>query len=356
MKNLKIILSFDYELPLGGIKNSYHHSLFEPTNLLFKVLNDLDVPAVFFADILSYIMYKKWDKKGYAIPFKEQMEKAIELGNDVQLHLHPHWLESEFNKGLITPSSKYKMGDFIFDKEPYNINGIVETGIEELTNICRSSLPDYKCIAYRAGGYNYKPYASEILLSLYNNGIRIDSSISRGYFFKSDVSLVDYRYVPKLPQWYLSLNGKFQKSGIDRKGILEIPIASKPKGLFEIPTSFKLKKYAHRAVESRGPMIHNNEQVPKIDKVRQLFSSRMLTVDNHTYSPDYLMKILDYNVEKFNTHDTIILSLIGHPKSMDKYHYYLLTEFVKRTKDKYGDVVQFTTYRNIYDELNLAGI
>ncbi|MBC8320432.1 MAG: hypothetical protein H8E34_06905 [Bacteroidetes bacterium] len=355
MKRLKLILTFDYELPLGSIKKSYGHSLFEPTDKLFEVLHKLQVPSVFFADILSYTMFEKWDKERYALPFKKQLKKAAVTGHDVQLHLHPHWLESNYNNGKIIQSEKYKMGDFA-NNYPHGINSIIESGICELSKICKTVQHDYKCIAYRAGGYNFVPCAAEILSSLFSNGIRIDSSISRGYFFKSSVSVVDYRNVPNLPHWYLSLNGNFKNPDTENKGILEIPIASKPKGMFEVPTAFKLKKYEHRAVESRGSMIHSNEKVSKRDKVRQLFSSRMLTVDNHTYSPEYLMNILDYNVKKFQSHDTIMLSLIGHPKSMDKYHYQLLAEFVNRARDKYGNSIEFTTFRKIYNELNLDKI
>lgn len=348
MKSLKIILTFDYELPLGGIKKTNQHSLFDPTNKLFEVLDKLEVAAVFFADILSYVMFKEWGATEYAQDFENQLQKAINQGHDVQLHLHPHWLESKFENGKVMPSDKYRMGDFDKEINKHKIETIVELGINELTKICKQANPSYKCMAYRAGGYNFVPHADKTLRALYKNGIRFDSSISRGYFFRSNTSLVDYRNVPNLPNWYLSPEGDFSKTAIDKNAIFEIPIASKPKGMFEMPTSFKLKKYAYRAVEPRGTMIHSNETVSKQDKLRQLFSSRMLTVDNHTFSPEYLMKILDHNVKIFNDHDEIILSLIGHPKSMDKYHYFLLSEFVGLARKKYGSKLEFVTFADIY--------
>lgn len=347
MNRLKLLLTFDYELPLGGIVKSYQHSLFDPTDRLLELLEKLKVPAVFFADILSYVKFGEWNETGFAKAFKNQMQKALTAGHDVQLHLHPHWLESTFTNGKVSPSPKYKMGDFANEANQYNINTIVELGVNELTNIGRSASLNYHCMAFRAGGYNFVPHADKILSALYNNGIRFDSSISPGYFFRSNTSLVDYRDVPNMPNWYLSSDGDFSKSDVNKNTLFEIPIASKPKGLFEMPTSFKLKKYAGRAVENRGPMIHSNESVSKRDKVRQLFSSRMLTVDNHTFSPDYLMKILDYNVNKYSNHDEIILSLIGHPKSMDKYHYFLLSEFVRLASKKYGSKLEFITFTDL---------
>jgi hypothetical protein len=357
MNHLKLLLTFDYELPLGGITKSYDHSLFEPTNKLLDLLKKSKVDAVFYVDILSYIAFKKWDYEKYCIPFEKQVTRMLELGHDVQLHLHPHWLESTFIDGKVVPSNMYKMGDFSYNDASHSISDIVEMGIMELTSMCKKSITDYICIAYRAGGYNFIPCAAEILTSLYNYGIRIDSSISRGYYYKSDVSVVDYRGVPDLPQWYLNMAGDFTKAAGEGEGLLEIPIASKPKGLFEMPTAFKLGKYAHRAVEDRGSMIHNSENVSKPDRLRQMFSSRMLTVDNHTYSHDYLLKILDYNVARFaGKHDTLMMSLIGHPKSLDTYHFELLANFVKRVREKYEDKAEFTTTRNIYDELKLWNV
>lgn len=253
---------------------------------------------------------------------------------------------------MIEPGKRFRLGDFAAYGED-KIDEIVKMGIQQMKKIYENVKPNYRCVAYRGGGFSLEPNTQEILTTLYKYGIRIDSSISRGYYFKSDTSLVDYRKLPELPNWFLSRDGDFSINNVDKKTLFEIPLASKPKGLFEVPTSFKLKKYSNRAVEDRGTMIHTHFEMSKKDKLRQLLSSRMLTVDNHTFSPAYLIKILDYNVKRFQSHDTIFLSMIGHPKSMGKYHYYLLTEFIKRAKDKYGEMLSFVTFEEIYNQLNL---
>jgi len=350
MKRLKLLLTFDYELPLGGITRSFGHSLFEPVERLADILHRLKVSAVFFADILSYVRFKELNVNEYTGIFEKQLRQMLMAGHDVQLHLHPHWLESRYEHGKIITSPKFKLGDYAISEGEYTIEKIVECGVSELTGICKPVKQAYRCIAYRAGGYNFVPETGRIIKALYNNGIRFDSSVSRGYFFRSDTSLVDYREVPDLPNWYLSTDGEFGKPGFENENTLyEIPIASKPKGVFEIPTvlKLKLKKYASRSVEERGYMIHTGEHVDKKDKIRQFFSSRMLTVDNHTYSPAYLMKILDYNVRRFMKHDEIIMSLIGHPKSLGEYHYFLLSEFVRQAAKKYGSKLEFVTFDEI---------
>jgi len=351
MTKIKIFLTFDYELPLGGITKSYKHSLFDPTEELLDLADDLKVPIVLFADIISAIKFKSWDKEGFYIPFKNQLSDALKRGHDVQLHLHPHWLHTELINDAFHISKKYSLSDFESYSYPDNIEGIVESGYNTLSEICKATLPSYKCVAFRAGGYCLQPKTDKILTALYQNGIRYDSSISKGYYFKSDVSFVDYRKVIDKPNWILPLNGNLLSES--DTGIMEIPIASKPKNIFELPTRFKLKLYKHRAVENRGKQLHTNYKTAFMDKFNQLLASRMLTVDNHTYSDKYLMEILNYNVTLYKKDNTVIMcSLIGHPKSMGYYAHSLLRNFVKNVKDKYGSSVEFCTFSQIDKEMN----
>ncbi len=346
MKKIRVYLTFDYELPLGGIQKSYKHSLFNPTNRLFDLAKKINVPFTLFADILSYEKFKEWNIPEYYKEFEKQLTFALANNHDVQLHLHPHWITSKFENNRFIPDRNFALGDFANNEYPNNIEGIIESGYNSLNTLCSKANKEHKIIAYRAGGYNLYPHTQRILESLYKNGIRIDTSIGRGYYFKSDFSLIDYRKVPNKPNWFLDYKGDFSKES--SKGIYEIPIASKPKSIFEIPTKFKLKKLQNRAVENRGKMMHISENVQLKDKVKQALSARMLTVDNHTYSHDYLMKILDYNLEKYKDFDAIDLSLIAHPKSMGDYSFELLEEFVKRSREKHQSKIEFTTFKSFF--------
>ena len=75
-----LLLTFDYELPLGGIAKSFEHSLFDPARRLLEVLKKPNVPAVFFVDILSYLRFKELGVTGYTVPFENQIREIILLG------------------------------------------------------------------------------------------------------------------------------------------------------------------------------------------------------------------------------------------------------------------------------------
>ena len=90
----------------------------------------------------------------------------------------------------------------------------------------------------------------------------------------------------------------------------------------------------------------------KIEKLKRLFpkSCWMLGFDNFTFGVKDLNKILSHHIKKHQKDEVIITSLISHPKSMGAYNINLMKDFVNSVRDKYGDAVEFTTYRKVYED------
>lgn len=338
---LKLFLTFDHELPLGELKTSFDASLFEPTRAVLDLADELGVKVTLFTDILCAERFKDWDYNNFYSPYTQQLQDALKRGHDVQLHIHPHWLTSKYENSTIIPSLDFGLSDFTEKLQFNGIGGIIKQSIDELNQICIEATPDYKCVAYRAGGYNIWPSTSEILRKLHSQGILFDSSIAPGYYFKSTISEVDFRNLPSKPNWILNPDNYHNSS--NENGIMEIPIATIPKTPFELPTRFKLKKYAYRAPITHGSMIHSDPSNDRKAKLKMLFSWRMLTFDNYTLSLKYLLRIIDYNVKKHKTADTLMLSIISHPKSMGDYSFELMKGFITEIKKKYPDV-EFLTF------------
>lgn len=346
---LKLLLTFDHELPLGGIRTFYKEAMFDPTDRLFDVANQLQVPIVLFTDVLCGIRFKEWDNTSFYQPYVKQLQEAISKNHDVQLHLHPHWLTSSFHSNNFVPSDDYRLADFKSNKE-FPIEQIIKSGIDFLTEVCTKVKDDYECIAFRAGGYNIEKETKEIITDLYKYGIRFDSSIGKGYYFRSSLSEVNYLNMPKPPNWYLGLDGNIRADA--KKGLWEIPIATIPKTPFEIPTRFKLKKLAKRAPQDNGFQIHDGKPADILSKIKMMFSSRMLSLDNYTLSVNYLMRILEYNVRKYRQYDTVILAVSGHPKTMGDYSFYLMESFINRVREKYRKV-EFTIFSELAAEMKM---
>jgi hypothetical protein len=184
---------------------------------------------------------------------------------------------------------------------------------------------------------------------LYENGIRYDSSMAKGYYFRSGISEVDFRKLPDEPNWIINPQN-YHSALLRKSGILEIPIATIPKTLFETPTRFKLKKYASKAVENRGKMIHPTGKIGVISKLKALFSARMLSFDNHTLSADYLLRIVKYNVEKYEKKaNQLMFSVVSHPKSMGDYSFELMEQFIASVQKSYPEA-EFTTFAQLHQQ------
>ncbi|MFM2290704.1 MAG: hypothetical protein RIS29_517 [Bacteroidota bacterium] len=345
---IKLFLTFDHELPLGNLKSSYDDALFLPSERVMDVAERLGVKVVFFTDILCALRFKEWDYENFYLPYLSQVETILRRGHDVQLHIHPHWLTSDFRNGKFIPSEDFSLSDFADNVQVGGISGVIITSVSALTDICRKIKPDYRCWAFRAGGYNIQPKTEEIFKTLYSIGIRYDSSIARGYYFKSSVSKVDFTHLPWQGNWVVDpQNISLINSG---EGLIEVPIVSIPKKIFEIPTVFKMRRLRSRIPLSHGDVIHGPGAVSYIDKLRMMICDRMVSFDNYTLSSDYMIKALEYNLNKFGGGDELLLSIIAHPKSMGDYSYRLMQEFVDKVRLRFDDV-EFLTFSGLENEL-----
>ncbi|MBI4947402.1 MAG: hypothetical protein HY840_13500 [Bacteroidetes bacterium] len=349
---INLLLAFDHELPLGGISKTFEDAIFKPTDTLLDLAKQLNVPVNIFTDVLSAIRMKELGHEDYYIPYIHQLERALHEKHDVQLHLHPHWLETDYENGVFVHSGKFSLADYKDNHAVGRIDDIVSKGIDFLNTICKPSDNNYKCIAYRAGGFNLAPETRAILNALYKYGIRIESSINPGFYYKTRFVSVDYSSMPDLSHWYFSPDGPVDK--ITDQGMMEITIAGKPAGLITNLNHVIRKKQFKSRRYSAGSAIHEGKMSP-VDKLRFVFSNRLLGFDVYTLSSDNLMDILKYNIGKYQNREAlpggreeIVLSTLSHPKNMGRYGFLIMKEFIEKARLYYKDKITFTTYQAMY--------
>lgn len=347
MKRLTILLSFDHELSLGGVE-SYERDLFAPTDQLLDLAAELSVPITLFTDVCAALRFREWDRDGFFMPYVRQIQRAIAQSHDVQLHVHPHWMTSDFRHGRFVPSPMYALGYFIDHPWPNNIPGIIERGIGLLHELCRPQQPDYKCLAFRAGGFCLTPETGAILSALYHHGIRIESSIAKGNYVKFAGCLVDHHEMPRRANWFIPKEGPLHQEAED--GLYEIPIAARPRTPWNnLPFLFKRLLYRGRRYRSKGWPFDRGRTSFSV-KIKRLIPNTvwMLGFDNYTHSLADLMRILHHHVSS-HADETVICSALSHPKHMGGYARELMVRFVEQVRQEYTNQVTFCTYRAIYD-------
>jgi hypothetical protein len=353
MPKIYINLSFDHELSLGGT-DSYSHNLFDPTERLIDMGEHLGVPLTFYTDVCCAMRFREWDEKGFYVPYRKQIHRMMTTSYEAQLHIHPHWIDSEYRDGRFIPAKTFALADFKNRKPPNDIGGIIDRSVSFLNDLCREVRPEYTCIAYRAGGFNLAPETSAILSSLYRNGIRIDSSVVKNYVFESNLSRVDFSDMPAKANWFIDPRGPINRPS--NRGILEIPVPSRPRTpINNIPFLVKRILYKKRGFNPHGWPIHEGNTSIK-QKLNRLFPNSvwMLAFDNGAFSLNDVMKTFDWHIKQHESEDTIILASVCHPKMMGEYERSLMVDFIDAVRQKHQDAVRFVSCRDIYEEWGLS--
>ncbi len=146
------------------------------------------------------------------------LKLSIQQGHDVQLHLHPTWLNAKYtNEKWLLDYSQWQLASLGSDR----IRQVIRQGRETLEALLRPIRSDYRCLAFRAGAFCIQPEAITIP-ALRHEGIHIDSSVVPG---ATDHLFYDFRKARQQPGSYMADPTNVQHEcppGID--GILELPI------------------------------------------------------------------------------------------------------------------------------------
>lgn len=351
---LYICLSFDYELFLGENRESEQKILFEPTRKIVDMLNKQGVAGTFFADVCSVFQYKKYSMEEYPRAFKEQLRYMNEKQQDVQLHIHPNWLKSsptgDGNWHIDVES--YKLHYFEHDSE-YSMNSIFKMGKEYLESVIGENDENYKCIAYRAGGFCIQP-EEKIIDCMLENDIRIESSVAPYLVAKGAVNDYNFLKLPKKANWWVDskkgLSSTVEKS---EKSVLEIPIGTVRNNIFRfLKTPMKewhVPPHQVLGTSIKLPQKKENKLVALVRNCyRRAFGYGILSLDSRGYK--ILLGDLEQLYKKYNCKDEdVYICTICHPKLANQETIDNMERFIEEVKKK-NDKFAFVNLREIYDK------
>jgi hypothetical protein len=226
-----ILYSDDYEVFMGGNYLPEKAVLVETTERLLSACENVGIPITLFCDLMCLWRYRELGYNAFPDVVDNQLKQTIKRGHDVQVHIHPHWLETEIifdkkggNRYLFEPSI-FLLGNWVSESGLtlrdfcINIFTKAKTYLEDLLYPVRNG---YRCVAFRAGGYGIQPHAKEILEALYNTQFLIDSSIVPGLIQKNNVQAINFSMVPRKGNYFVS--PEFGLNQISKEGIFEIPL------------------------------------------------------------------------------------------------------------------------------------
>lgn len=348
MKSL--ILTLDYELYGNGSGNIYTH-IIEPTERILALAQQYKVKITFFVEVVEFWRIEEEWEKGNTMGYKKnpiddirtQLQKAYKEGHDVQLHIHPQWVEAAYKEDKWAVNlNDWRLGGY-YKKGDCSLVNLLKKGKETLENWLHPIDAAYKCIALRAGGYNIQP-SKEIVSAMKETGLAIDSSIYPGGKETGSLSNYDYSSIAKDKEFWQT-GTELEKEGTN--GIYELPIVALPikrwrkfASIERIKSLLQNRKSAKDSFEAKTGGTGGKSS--KLDKIKYFFQEEWQTWDYCLFSTSLHNHFLK---EIKKQQDRKVFTLVGHPKG------YMGGNGFKHLLDKTAKNFSFKTITELKNEL-----
>lgn len=327
---MNIFLTLDYELFFGTPTGSAQKCMIEPTEKLRKLSLKYSAPMTYFVDV-GYLIKLEEYKEEHAELNKDfnqiidQLKQLIKEGNDVQLHIHPHWEDCFYQESAwkMVTNLHYKLSDY------------PKAEAEEIVSRYKAKLEAYigkPVNSFRAGGWCLQPFS--LMKDIFQKeGIIYDSTVFEGGYFESEHYYFDFRNAPQKGRYNFS--DSLTKE--DKQGIFtEIPIM----GMRYLPL-FYWKLYGFgRLRPIRHKMVGDGNFIAQPGRKKKHLTK---STWNHVSMDGFFASKLNSAIKKASQQQRTDMVVIGHPKGMTQFSFEKLEKFLQKNQEKHN----FQTFRNL---------
>lgn len=249
----------------------------QPTDRLLKLCETHGAKMTIFFEVGEYWAFEQYDSQlrkdldySPCEQMKRQMIDAIQRGHDVQLHLHPQWIDARYDKGIWQLcNTHWRLADLpsgLGDKSDItSITGALHTGKQTLENMIKPVKADYQCVCFRAGGFYAQP-SRNIISAMKRAGLRADSSVVKGYKTSTPFE-VDYSHVETDKAAWWTTNTELTAEGKPGENIIELSVSSRMQPYWKNFKKTKLlaalkRRHAERTSHSNHTIDRDISSVP----------------------------------------------------------------------------------------------
>jgi hypothetical protein len=187
-----LALTHDWELRGDG-SGDIEEIQFAPLRRLLEIYAQCGVRTTILPDLMQQIRFRRLgaeypELKPIADLWDDHAREAFRRGHDIQLHLHPQWLNAQYQEGRWLPNGDWS----ILNYERDAAYAMLADGQQYLENLLQPIDSSYRCLAWRAGALAAAPSA-HLFKSLASLEIELDVSIAGGVFVDNHNLQLDYR-------------------------------------------------------------------------------------------------------------------------------------------------------------------
>ena len=319
-------LTLDYEL-WGDGSGHIFKDVIEPTDKILDICDLYNAKITIFFEVVEYWRIKKeWESGNYmgytsdpAAAMKMQIADAYRRGHDVQLHIHPQFINAKFEDGAWRTDDKWCMKDIPLNKNSsfdMNLKKVLSEGKRTLEDILKPVSSSYVCNIFRAGGFNILP-SENIIKTLEELKFKADSSVFAGGYEISNLSNIDYRKIKNtIPYWSIKNNNVLiqENNLLKESKMIELPVYAFPirrykkYDLTRLKNVFRDKKSAFKTVHSKL------DKKTILQKINFFLQEEYITCDYCLFNVTKMKKFLNLAQKTQKKIGYYPFCLIGHSK------------------------------------------
>ncbi len=295
---LHIIITIDYEIFGDGTGDVKRHMI-EPTNRILNIFDKYGVPLTIMFELTEYFKFIEYDphiKKdmgySYADAVRKQVLDAYHRGHDVQLHVHPQWLDAEYK------DSKWVMNDAklsVSKMSPDKIDRLITAGKNELEGLIRTVDPTYICEVLRLTNLPWCEAPQVVFEAMKKNKLIAHS-----------LAVSDNPRNSERGYWMLD----------EEWPLFEIPIHSMKLPAYKAMSFYRVATALYRRKYTRGTVsMGSHESVGKKSFIERLTEPYVVKWDFCKQSSQEMLTFLDGGLEKYDhERNEVPLIMIAHSK------------------------------------------
>lgn len=327
---MDLALTLDYEL-YGNGQGDVCKQIIEPTNMLLEVCERYNAKITLFFEVVEYWKHRETylsgQTMGYAVDpaklMEDQIIDAYKRGHDIQLHIHPQWIEAKYANGEWNVNfNLWRLPQV--PAEPSNLSGtslkkLLKKGKDTVESLIKPIDPNYECTILRAGGLNMYP-STQVLRAMRDIGLSADSSVFPGGFSQTKYAYYDYRMVPyTLPYWSTYTDDILSTGCNDndsRGNIYELPVFALPMRRFRKYDIVRLKSKLKNKAAVKTTLTQAETRMKNQNRVKYFFEKESVAWDYCLFSYRKMKFFLSKarEIHDKSSYDYHPFILIGHSK------------------------------------------
>ena len=183
-----IVLTDDWELRGNGT-GRVEDLQARPATRLMELYQRLGVRSSFNVEVLQQLAFEKHARGNEGIArgrdaWISTVQDMLRRGFDVQLHLHPQWLDAELVGGWWKLGRRWHIADYGGDE--------IARMLDDALAYLKPLVAPNEIVSFRGGSWGVGPPSRGIFTALAERGIKIDISIVNGIRYDGDGIRLDY--------------------------------------------------------------------------------------------------------------------------------------------------------------------